>query len=67
VLDLAQVKRENARRRGGVISVHVRGHSNDTGNDRADEPIQWEEMAGPYCRLSMDNESDVEKLARRSR
>eukprot|EP01050_Picozoa_sp_SAG11_P002236 SAG11_NODE_110_length_16199_cov_18.081180_1_plen_282_part_00 len=31
--------------------VHVKGHSEDGGNDRADELVQWGKIEGPYCRL----------------
>eukprot|EP01050_Picozoa_sp_SAG11_P022306 SAG11_NODE_4185_length_2023_cov_3.201663_2_plen_168_part_00 len=43
---LAQVKE-----RREVICVHVRGHSGDGGNDRADELVQCGKEAGPYARL----------------
>ena len=56
------VTRERTRRRGGVIFIHVRGHSDDVSNDQADELVQWEEMAGPYCRLPLDKEGEQYKL-----
>ena len=31
--------------------VHVKGHSADGGNDRADELVQWGKTGGPYCRM----------------
>ena len=31
--------------------VHVRGHSGEGGNDRADELVQWGKEEGPYARL----------------
>ena len=31
--------------------VHVKGHSADGGNDRADELVQWGKGDGPYARL----------------
>ena len=31
--------------------VHIKGHSSDGGNDRADELVQWGKSLGPYCRL----------------
>eukprot|EP01052_Picozoa_sp_SAG31_P039269 SAG31_NODE_5411_length_2554_cov_1.690865_4_plen_92_part_00 len=31
--------------------VHVKGHSADGGNDRADELVQWGKDNGPYARL----------------
>ena len=33
--------RENERRKGGVIFIHVKGHSDNKGNDKADERVQW--------------------------
>jgi hypothetical protein len=29
--------------------VHVKGHSADGGNDRADKLVQWGKTGGPYC------------------
>jgi hypothetical protein len=34
-----------------VHSVHVKGHSADGGNDRANELVQWGKTGGPYCRV----------------
>eukprot|EP01052_Picozoa_sp_SAG31_P010129 SAG31_NODE_545_length_14238_cov_15.518849_16_plen_97_part_00 len=31
--------------------MHVKGHSDDGGNDRADELVQWGKEDGPYARL----------------
>jgi hypothetical protein len=31
--------------------VHVKGHSANGGNDRADELVQWGKTGGPYCRV----------------
>jgi hypothetical protein len=31
--------------------VHVKGHSEDGGNDRADELVQWGKGKAPFCRL----------------
>jgi hypothetical protein len=31
--------------------VHVKGHSADRGNDRAEELVQWGKAGGPYCRV----------------
>ena len=31
--------------------VHIKGHSSDGGNDRADELVQWGKSGGPYCRI----------------
>eukprot|EP01050_Picozoa_sp_SAG11_P004505 SAG11_NODE_290_length_11190_cov_12.004872_4_plen_133_part_00 len=30
--------------------VHIKGHSSDGGNDRADDLVQWGKASGPYCR-----------------
>ena len=35
------LKEEAKRRAGGVKFIHVRGHSDDVGNDRADLLVQW--------------------------
>ncbi len=35
------LKEECARRKGGVTFIHVKGHSGDIGNDRADLLVQW--------------------------
>ena len=31
--------------------VHVKGHNEDGGNDRADALVQWGKGSGPYARL----------------
>ena len=31
--------------------VHIKGHSSDGGNDRADELVQWGKSLGLYCWL----------------
>ena len=61
------VKEETARRRGGLRFIHVRGHSGDDGNDRADELVQWGKQAGPYCRIPKEGETPEERLRRRER
>ena len=39
--------------------MHVKGHSADGGNDKADERVQWGKEAGPYARLrKKDGEGD---------
>ena len=48
---------ENERRQGGVHFVHVKGHSEDKGNDKADERVQWGKVAGPYCRFRSNGTS----------
>ena len=32
--------------------VHVRGHTGEEGNERADRLVQWGKTAGPYSRLA---------------
>ena len=53
---LADVQR--GRRHGSVSFVHVKGHSDDPGNERADELVQWGKGKGPtkqqYKRLDID-------------
>ena len=53
---LADVQR--GRRHGSVTFVHVKGHSDDPGNERADELVQWGKGKGPtkqqYKRLDID-------------
>eukprot|EP01048_Picozoa_sp_COSAG05_P005676 COSAG05_NODE_344_length_11005_cov_35.313772_12_plen_194_part_00 len=39
---------------GGVVFIHVKGHSNDLGNDKADDRVQWGKAEGPYCRFAVD-------------
>ena len=68
-LTLAEVcqrlyREENARRAGGVRFIHVTGHSGDSGNDRADLLVQWGKEEGPYCRISLASDSEVERTAR---
>jgi hypothetical protein len=38
-------------RRRTVHFVHVKGHSGNEGNDRADERVQWGKDGGPYSRF----------------
>ena len=45
---------EHERRTGGVHFVHVKGHSEDKGNDKADDRVQWGKEDGPYCRFRSD-------------
>ena len=33
--------------------VHVKGHSGDGGNDRADELLQWGKEEGPYDHIGL--------------
>eukprot|EP01050_Picozoa_sp_SAG11_P035080 SAG11_NODE_12685_length_690_cov_28.087986_2_plen_89_part_01 len=42
------------RTRRMVTIVHVKGHSVDGGNERADELCWWAKEPGPYVRISED-------------
>ena len=55
-------KRENERRKGGVIFIHVKGHSDNKGNDKADERVQWGKETGPYCRFRTDGSTEGEYI-----
>ena len=37
-----------------VTFVHVLGHSDDPGNEQADELVQWGKQEGPYAQLRTD-------------
>ena len=39
------------RERRRVTFVHVKGHSADGGNDRADDMVQWGKSPGPFARM----------------
>jgi hypothetical protein len=39
--------------------VHVKGHSADGGNDRADELVQWGKTGGPYCQVRGCGQSEA--------
>ena len=43
---LAEVRKKRT-----VTFVHIKGHSADGGNDRADLLVQWGKTAGPYSRI----------------
>ena len=34
--------------------MHVKGHSDDPGNDRADDLFQWGKTSGPYTRYQQN-------------
>ena len=55
-------KRENERRKGGVVFIHVKGHSDNKGNDKADERVQWGKETGPYCRFRTDGSTEGEYI-----
>ena len=48
--------------RSSLSFVHVKGHSSDGGNDRADELVQWGKEPAPYCRLQLGGEGEGESL-----
>ena len=41
-----------------VTFIHVKGHSADGGNDRADELAWWGKVAGPFSRLARDGSGE---------
>ena len=48
---------EECERRGSKVRfIHVKGHSGDRWNDRADELVQWGKEEGPYSRLRLRRE-----------
>ena len=53
---------ENKRRAGGVTFIHVKGHSDDIGNDHADDRVQWGKADGPYCRFRSDGSHEGDHL-----
>jgi ribonuclease HI len=58
---------EHQRRSGGIIMIHVKGHSGDIGNDYADRFVQDGKGPGPYSRLRLSrSETSAEKRDRRS-
>ena len=38
--------------------VHMKGHSSDAGNDRADELAWWGKEEGPYSRIATDGSGE---------
>jgi len=48
----AKVALEKVRKQRVVTFVHVKGHSDDLGNDRADYLVQWGKTSGPYSRFT---------------
>ena len=58
---------EHERRNGGVILVHVKGHSGDIGNDQADTNVQSGKGPPPYSRLQLSHsETAHERTLRHS-
>eukprot|EP01052_Picozoa_sp_SAG31_P063397 SAG31_NODE_22325_length_528_cov_0.743590_1_plen_71_part_01 len=54
-LDAAKCLRDilhQVRQQRKVTFIHVKGHSTDGGNDRADELAWWGKEAGPFSRLA---------------
>ena len=51
LIETGQKLLELARRSWDVTFVHVKGHRDDDGNERADELVQWGKTAGPYSRF----------------
>ena len=49
---------ESERRTGGVHLIHIKGHSDQLGNEKADERVQWGKENGPYCRFRLDGTSE---------
>ena len=41
---------KSERRTRGVHFIHIKGHSDQLGNEKADERVQWGKENGPYCR-----------------
>ena len=44
--------------KGGIVFIHVKGHSDNDGNDKADERVQWGKEDGPYCRFTTNGEPE---------
>ena len=53
---------ESERRTGGVHLIHIKGHSDQLGNEKADERVQWGKENGPYCRFRLDGTSEGEYI-----
>ena len=70
ILEAARINRdlyeaEHERRNGGVIMIHVKGHSGDIGNDYADTVVQDGKGSGPFSRIRLDRgETQAEKSVR---
>ena len=57
-------QRESKRRKGGITFIHVKGHSDDRGNDKADERVQWGKGEGPFCRINVNGAQEGEYIHR---
>ena len=53
---------ENKRRKGGIVFIHVKGHSDNDGNDKADERVQWGKESGPYCRFTTNGDPEGDHI-----
>eukprot|EP01052_Picozoa_sp_SAG31_P031026 SAG31_NODE_3244_length_4500_cov_2.174960_2_plen_146_part_00 len=47
-----------------VTFIHVKGHSTDGGNDRADELAWWGKEEGPFSRLARDGSGEGDGIWR---
>eukprot|EP01052_Picozoa_sp_SAG31_P012187 SAG31_NODE_706_length_12688_cov_41.991342_8_plen_431_part_00 len=52
LIAVAQRLLEQVRQSGDVTFVHVRGHTGEVGNERADRLVQLGKTSGPYSRLA---------------
>ena len=53
---------ESARREGGITMIHGKGHSDQIGNEKADERVQWGKESGPYCRFRLDGTTEGDNI-----
>jgi len=42
--------------------IHVKGHSDQIGNEKADERVQWGKESGPYCRFRLDGTTEGDNI-----
>ena len=61
----AQQLLEQVRQSSEVTFVHVRGHTGEEGNERADRLMQWGKTAGPYSRLALSGAGEGSGLSGR--
>ena len=54
LIAMAQSLLAQAREQRTVTFTHVKGHSTDGGNSRADELVQWGKLAAPFSQLDRD-------------